>query len=384
MCLAFLERKVMENIDFKTIGRIVKDKFLLDIAEKVKTGERITDKEGLLLYEKAPLPFLMFLATYVKERISGKNVFFNKNFHIEPTNICLYKCRFCSYRRDKGEPGAWDYSIQEMLNIAQSFAGKNVTEVHIVGGVHPDHDLYFYGELIREIKKILPGIHVKAFTAIELNYMIKKAKLGLEEGLLKLKEFGLNSIPGGGAEIFDKKVRKEICPEKGSAELWLKVHRTAHKLGIPSNATILYGHVETYKHRIDHMRQLRELQDETHGFNAYIPLKFKKENNKLSHIGEVSIVEDVRNFAVSRIYLDNIKHIKAYWPMLGKEETILALFAGADDIDGTIDDTTKIYSMAGSEETKPVMTETEMVKMVKKSGYVPVERDSVYNVIKVY
>ncbi len=374
----------MEPVDFEIVKKLTADSFLLKIAEKVYSGRRITDEEGLALFEKAPLPYVMLLASYIKEQKTGKKVFFNKNFHIEPTNICIYKCQFCSYRRDKNDTDAWDYSIEEMLNIVRQFQNKDVTEVHIVGGVHPEHDVHFYGKLIREIKKILPGIHVKAFTAIELYFMIKKAKMDMEEGLRTLKAYGLDSIPGGGAEIFDKTIRRQICADKGGADLWLKVHQLAHQNGIPSNATILYGHVEAYKHRIDHMSRLRELQDQTGGFNAFIPLKYKKANNKLSHVGEVPITEDMRNFAVSRIYLDNFAHIKAYWPMLGKEETMLALHAGADDIDGTIEDTTKIYSMAGAEEKNPVMTVSEMVHLVKKAGYIPVERDSVYHELKKY
>ena len=374
----------MEHIEFETVKKITNNPFLIKIAEKIFSDKRITEEEGLAIYESAPLSFLMLLATYKKKQKTGKKVYFNKNFHIEPTNICIYRCKFCSYRRNKNDSDAWDYSIEEMLNIAKKFKDKEVTEVHIVGGVHPNHDLHFYGKLIKEIKKILPHIHIKAFTAIELNFMIRKAKMNLEEGLKTLKEYGLNSIPGGGAEIFDNKIRTQICADKGSAELWLKIHKTAHKVGIPSNATMLYGHIENYKHRIEHLSLLRKLQDETQGFNAFIPLKYRKENNNLIHIGEVSIIEDMRNFAVSRIFLDNFPHIKAYWPMLGKEEAALALFAGADDIDGTIDDTTKIYSMSGAEEQHPVMTVAEIIKIIKKTGYVPVERDSLYNELKKY
>jgi aminodeoxyfutalosine synthase len=212
--------------------------------------------------------------------------------------------------------------------------------------------------------------------------MIASAGYQLEEGLQVLKDYGLDSIPGGGAEIFDEQIRRQVCNEKSSAELWLRIHETAHRLGIPSNATMLYGHIEKYEHRIDHMERLRKLQDKTKGFNAFIPLKYKKQNNSLSYLGEVSVPEDLRNYAVSRIYLDNFTHIKAYWPMAGKDVAQLSLSFGADDMDGTIEDTTKIYSMAGSGEENPAMTTEEICHLIREAGYTPVERDTLYNVIK--
>ncbi len=357
------------------------EKFALKIARKVIAGERITEDEGQYLYEKADLGYLAMLANYIRKKKFGTRTYFNKNFHIEPTNICIYNCKFCSYKRKKGESGSWDYSTEEMLDIVRSYKGTDVTEVHIVGGVHPDHDLHFYGNLIAEIKKIIPHIYVKGFTAVELEFMIRKAHMPMEDGLRKLKEYGLDSIPGGGAEIFDEEIRREVCDEKTTADLWLKIHETAHQMGISSNATILYGHIEKYEHRISHMATLRKLQDKTNGFNAYIPLKFRKENNHLAYIGEVPLVEDLRNFAVSRIFLDNIPHLKAYWPMLGKGLTQLALSFGVDDIDGTIDDSTKIYSMAGVDEQHPQMSTEEIINLIRKVGLNPVERDTVYNVI---
>jgi aminodeoxyfutalosine synthase len=257
-----------------------------------------------------------------------------------------------------------------------------VTEVHIVGGVHPSYDLHYWGSLIRKIKEHRPGLHVKAFSAIELDYMISASRLSIEEGMGKLKEYGLDSIPGGGAEIFDSEIRKMICDEKASSELWLTIHETAHRLGIPSNATILYGHMETYAHRIDHMERLRALQDRTGGFNAFIPLKYRMSNNSMSFLGEVNILEDLRNYAVSRIFLDNFTHLKAYWPMLGKENAQLALSFGVDDMDGTIDDTTRIYSMAGATDENPAMSTGEICRLIRDAGYLPVERDSLYNAVK--
>jgi aminodeoxyfutalosine synthase len=360
----------------------IDDPDIKKIAEKVIGKIRITPEEGLLLFKKADLPLLGILAGIVRRRLNGNFVYFNRNFHIEPTNKCVYNCRFCSYHKPAEDPESWEYSIEQMVEIVKKFDNKEVTEVHIVGGVHPEHDLHYYGNLIRKIKEHRPSLHVKAFSAIELDYMINSSGYSIGEGLKILKDYGLDSIPGGGAEIFDEELRKSICDEKSSSELWLTIHETAHKTGIPSNATILYGHIENYSHRIDHMERLRKLQDKTEGFNAFIPLKYKKRNNNMSYLGEVNILEDLRNYAVSRIYLDNFPHIKAYWPMAGKETAQLSLSFGADDMDGTIDDTTKIYSMAGSKEENPAMTTEDICTLIRDAGYIPVERDTLYNVIK--
>ena len=362
----------------------IKDTALKAIAEKVLANERITDEEGLILYESNHLSLLGSLAHHVRTRKHGKNVYFNRNFHIEPTNICIFTCAFCAFARRPGEEGAWEYTIEEIENIARKYQGKGVTEVHIVGGVHPKRDVHYYGEMIQRIKKILPGIHVKAFTAVELAVMIARSKMTLEEGLLKLKEYGLDSIPGGGAEIFAEDIRSQICDTKASTDQWLIIHETAHKLGIPSNCTMLYGHIEKYHHRIDHMNRLRALQDKTSGFNTFIPLKFRDDNNDLSYVGEVNMLEDLKNYAVARIFMDNIPHLKAYWPMIGKQTAQLSLSYGVDDIDGTIDDTTKIYSMAGAEEKNPALSTKELVYIIKKAGFLPIERDTLYNVIHDY
>jgi aminodeoxyfutalosine synthase len=354
------------------------------IAEKVFNGSRISEEEGLLLYEQADLGFLGVLADHIRTKKNGDYTYFNRNFHFEPTNICIYNCKFCSYKRRINEPGSWEYTYDDLLNKLKEYDGKPLTEVHIVGGVHPHRDLHYYGKMLQLVKSHRPDIHIKAFTAIELDFMIKKAGMELSEGLKLLKEYGLDSIPGGGAEIFNEEVRKRICFDKSDSRLWLRIHKTAHELGIPSNATILYGHVEKYKDRIDHMSRLRKLQDETGGFNVYIPLKFKKENNLLSEVGEVSALEDLRNFAVSRVFLDNFTHIKAYWPMLGKEISQLSLAFGVDDIDGTIDDSTKIYSMAGSEDKSPQLSSEELIRIIKEAGRIPVERDTLYNKLQVY
>lgn len=355
---------------------------LEQITEKVRCGERISGDEALTLWHEAPLWLLGELAVVAKRKISGDKVFFNKNFHLEPTNLCVFNCKFCSYRRTKGDPEAWDYTMEQMEQIVRDRAESGATEIHIVGGVHPEHDIYYYAELIRRVKAIMPKVAIKAFTAVELAYMIRKAGLTTEEGLQMLIEAGMEAIPGGGAEIFDEELRAKICPEKGSTAEWFEVHDAAHRLGIKTNATILYGHVESLKHRIDHLLRLRDQQDKTGGFNAFIPLKYRNFGNSMSEIGEVSIVEDLKMLAMSRILLDNIPHIKAYWVMYGKQTTELALSFGADDIDGTIEDSTKIYSMAGASDQRPVMTIEEIERMAAVAGLQAVERDTFYNEIR--
>ena len=355
------------------------------IADKVSAGQRISDEDCLYLFEHASLGFVGSLANTIKERLHGDKVFFNRNFHIEPTNVCVFSCNFCSYSRlyAKREDG-WELSIDQMLHMVKQYDGKPITEVHIVGGVHPKMDLQFFADLLKAIKAHRPDLHIKAFTAVEYDYMFRKAKVTVEEGLKFLIEAGLDSIPGGGAEIFHPEIREKICADKVDADGWLLIHETAHKLGLPSNATMLYGHIEKFEHRIDHMRRLRELQDRTRGFNTFIPLKFRNKDNDMSNVPETSVVEDMKMYAIARIYLDNLPHLKAYWPMLGRQNAQLTLSFGVDDIDGTIDDTTKIYSMAGSEEQNPAMSTTELVNLIKQVRRVPVERDTVYNEIKNY
>ena len=361
------------------------DESLKAIATKVRSGERITDSECLLLFEKGSLAFTGALANYIREKLHGNKTYFNRNFHIEPTNVCVFSCKFCSYSRlyAHKEEG-WELSIDQMLDMVKSYDGKPITEVHIVGGVHPKMNIDYFIELIQKIHTHRPDLHVKAFTAVELDYMFRKAKLTIEEGMQKLKDAGLQSLPGGGAEIFHPEIREEICADKVSAEGWLKIHETAHNLGMHSNATMLYGHIENYSHRVDHMSRLRNLQDKTKGFNTFIPLKFRNANNDMSHIAESTIIEDMRLYSIARIYMDNFPHIKAYWPMLGRQNAQLSLSFGVNDIDGTIDDSTKIYSMAGSEEQTPTMSTEELVTLIKQVNRQPIERDTLYNEIKDY
>lgn len=363
----------------------VNDKELQQIGEKVLNNQRINFDEGVILFEKASLPYAGALANWVREEKHGDKTYFNRNFHIEPTNVCVFSCAFCSYSRlyAHREEG-WELSVDQMLDIVKSYDGKPVTEVHIVGGVHPKLNLAFFVDLMKKIKAHRPDLHIKGYTAVELDYMFRKAKVSVEEGMKILHDAGLNSMPGGGAEIFHPEVREQICADKVDAEGWLKIHRTAHLLGMHTNATMLYGHIEKYWHRIDHMDKLRTLQDETGGFNTFIPLKFRNKNNDMSTVAEVSVVEDMKLYAVARLYMDNFPHLKAYWPMLGRQNAQLTLSFGVNDLDGTIDDTTKIYSMAGSEEQTPALTTTELVSLIKQVHRDPVERDTLYNEIKNY
>ncbi len=357
------------------------------IAEKVLNKERISPKEGTLLFEKAELNLLGALANFVREEKHGDKTYFNKNFHVEPTNICVFDCKFCSYSkllREKGDYNAWEMKEEDIYETIRSYEKSDVTEVHIVGGVHPKMGLHYFAKLIKKIKEIRPDLHVKAFTAVELEYMCRKAKVSYKDGLQVLKDHGQDSLPGGGAEIFDETVREEICKDKCNSQEWLSIHEAAHSIGMPSNATMLYGHIESFENRIDHMNRLRELQDKTGGFNTFIPLKFRNGNNQMSHLKEVNVLEDLRVYAVSRIFMDNFPHLKAYWPMIGRETAQLSLAYGVNDIDGTIDDSTKIYSMAGAEEQNPTMSTNEIVELINQVGRNPIERDSVYNTIKDY
>lgn len=358
---------------------------LQTIADKVYAGERLSEEDGLLLFERGSLSFVGSLANSVKEKLHGDAVFFNRNFHIEPTNVCVFSCNFCSYSRlyAHKEEG-WELSIDDMMAIVKKYDGQPVTEVHIVGGVHPKMNLSFFADFLKKIKAHRPDLHIKGFTAVELDYMFRKSKLSVAEGVQLLKEAGLNSIPGGGAEIFDEEIRSQICADKVDGAGWLAIHEAIHSAGMHSNATMLYGHIEKYSHRVDHMQHLRSLQDKTGGFNTFIPLKFRNGDNDMSNVPEVSVVEDFRMYAIARLFMDNFPHLKAYWPMLGRKNAQLSLAYGVDDIDGTIDDTTKIYSMAGAEEQNPAMSTEDLVALIKQVKRKPVERDTLYNVVKEY
>ena len=375
----------MKDTGISRLVALEKNADLKKIGEKILNKERISFEDGVLLFEQGSLSFLGALANWVREEKHGDKTYFNRNFHIEPTNVCVFSCKFCAYsklyaHREEG----WELSIDQMMHIVKSYDGKPVTEVHIVGGVHPKMDMEFFTNLLRSIKAHRPELHIKAFTPVELDYMFRKAKLSTVEGMRLAHEAGLDSLPGGGAEIFHPEIRTQICEDKVDANGWLSIHQAAHELGMHSNATLLYGHIEKYWHRIDHMERLRQLQDKTGGFNTFIPLKFRNKDNDMSHVAESSVIEDLKMYAVSRLYLDNFPHVKAYWPMLGRQNAQLTLNFGVNDIDGTIDDTTKIYSMAGSEEQTPSMTTADLVTLIKQVNRQPVERGTLYNEIRDY
>ncbi|HQR93615.1 MAG: aminofutalosine synthase MqnE [Bacteroidetes bacterium 24-39-8] len=375
----------MKETGISRLVALEKNADLKKIGEKILNKERISFEDGVLLFEQGTLSYLGALANWVREDKHGDKTYFNRNFHIEPTNLCVFSCKFCAYsklyaHREEG----WELSIDQMMHIVKSYDGKPVTEVHIVGGVHPKMDMEFFTNLLRSIKAYRPELHIKAFTPVELDYMFRKAKLSTAEGMRLAHEAGLDSLPGGGAEIFHPEIRTQICEDKVDANGWLAIHQAAHELGMHSNATLLYGHVEQYWHRVDHMERLRQLQDKTGGFNTFIPLKFRNKDNDMSHVAESSIIEDLKMYAVSRLYLDNFPHIKAYWPMLGRHSAQLTLNFGVNDIDGTIDDTTKIYSMAGSEEQSPAMSTADLVTLIKQVNRQPVERGTLYNEIRDY
>ncbi|MCD8739661.1 aminofutalosine synthase MqnE [Mucilaginibacter roseus] len=355
---------------------------LKDIAQKVLNLQRISFDEGVLLYEKAELGYLGTLANYIRNAKHGDKTYFNRNFHIEPTNLCVYDCKFCSYSRlikQRGE--GWEYTMDEMLDMVKKYDNEPVTEVHIVGGVLPQYDLPFYTQLFTIIKRHRPDLHVKALTPVEYHYIFKKAKIDYATGMQLMKDAGLESMPGGGAEIFHPEVRDLIAKDKCTGDQWLQIHEEWHKLGMRSNATMLYGHIEKYWHRVDHMERLRQLQNKTGGFQTFIPLKFRNQDNQMSNVPESTVLEDLRNYAIARIYLDNFDHIKAYWAMISRNTAQLSLNFGVDDIDGTLDDTTKIYSMAGAEEQHPAMSTKELVELIKQVGRHPIERDTLYNVV---
>jgi len=373
----------MNTAQIQVVVDAKEDLTLKTIGQKIIQNERISFEDGVALFEKASLPFVGALANWKRDELHGDLTYFNRNFHIEPTNVCVFSCKFCSYSKlyAHKEEG-WELTIDQMMDIVKSYDGKPVTEVHIVGGVHPKLTLAFFLDLMRAIKAHRPELHIKAFTPVELDYMFRKAKVSIQEGMRLAHEAGLDSLPGGGAEIFHPDVRTIICDDKVDANGWLEIHQTAHELGMHSNATLLYGHIEKYEHRIDHMERLRQLQDQTKGFNTFIPLKFRNKDNEMHDVPESTMLEDLKMYAISRLYLDNFPHVKAYWPMLGRQVAQLTLSYGVNDIDGTIDDTTKIYSMAGSEEQNPAMTTLELVRLIKQAKRTPIERGTLYNVIQ--
>ena len=353
------------------------------IAEKVRSGVRITEAEALLLFEHPDLLALGELAQAVNERLNGRRVFFNVNRHINHTNICVNRCRFCAFYRREGEPGAYLMTMDEIRGRAEEAAKEGATEIHVVGGLHPDLPFEFYLELLSTIKAVSPDLHVKAFTAVEIAYLAGLAKLSIPQTLERLKEAGLGSLPGGGAEIFAPDIRNQLCPEKVSGAEWLSIMEKVHQAGLKSNATMLYGHLEGIADRVDHMRQLRELQDKTGGFQVFIPLAFQPEHSQLKIGGTgTSGVDDLRTLAVSRIYLDNFANIKAYWVMLGEKIAQVSLAFGVNDLDGTVVEE-RIGHEAGAD-TPQTMSLDAIVAMIRKAGRIPVERDTLYRELRVF
>jgi aminodeoxyfutalosine synthase len=355
---------------------------LRDLAEKVRDGVRLDADDTRLCFSTPHLLQLGQLADHVRRRLHGDIAYYNVNRHINPTNVCVYtyNCKFCSFAALPGEDHAWQMSHDEVYEHAAQQGGNEVTEFHIVGGLHPDLSFDWYLEMIRGLKERFPAVHLKAFTAIEIGWFAQLESISIEEVLTRLRDAGLGSLPGGGAEIFHAEVREVICDGKLDADEWIEVHRIAHGLGIRSNCTMLYGHVETAEHKVDHLLRLRALQDETGGFNAFIPLAYHPENNYLGLKYHSSGSDDLRHMATSRLVLDNIPHLKAYWIMLTPKLAQVALSFGADDIDGTVVEET-IYHMAGSS-TEQQLSRVELERIVGEAGFVPVQRDTLYNPIE--
>ena len=354
---------------------------LRSIGDKVSSGERLTREDALALFRSDDIFFLGRLASSVAEKNNGRKVYFIANRHINPTNVCVNRCRFCAFSRSRGEVGAFEFTIEEIIEKLRTLNPElrsPFSEVHIVGGLHPEWPLEYYLAMLSSIKSAYPLITIKAFTAVEIDYFSRISGRPIREVLERLKGSGLGAMPGGGAEIFAERVRKKLCPEKISGERWLEVHREAHRCGIPTNATLLYGHIENAEDRVDHLFRLRDLQDETRGFQAFIPLAYHPRNTDIGG-SYTSGIDDLKTIAVSRLVLDNIPHIKAYWIMLGEKIAQLSLLFGADDLDGTIVEE-KITHFAGAMSSEG-MTRRELVALIEKVGKIPVERDSFYNAV---
>lgn len=352
------------------------------IKDKVFNNERLSFEEGLFLFETKDLLFVGELADYVNKKKNGDKVFFNVNRHINPTNICVNRCKFCAFSRDREDKDSYELTMEEMIKKTKEAESQGATELHIVGGLHPKWSFDFYVNMIRTLKNISPSMHIQAFTAVEIDYFSKISEMSLEYVLKTLKDAGLGSLPGGGAEIFHPQVREKICPEKISGDRWLEVMEVAHRIGLKSNATMLYGHIEEYWHRVDHMERLRKLQDITGGFQAFIPLAFHPENTKIEKKRYTTGFDDLKTLAVGRLYLDNFKHIKAFWIMLTEKVAQISLFFGVNDLDGTVVEE-KITHAAGAK-TKEALSKEELIMMIKEAKKTPVERDTVYNEINIY
>src|SRR5438270_525086 len=352
------------------------DPHLHPIAEKVLAQQRLSFDDGLALYRSPDILAIGWLANHVRERMWGNITFFNVNRHINPTNVCVAACRLCAFGRKKGSEGSYTMALDEVWQTAASGYSEAVTEFHIVGGLHPDLPFQYFLDLISGLKERFPQVHLKAFTMVEIAFLARRAKLSIRETLAQLKAVGVDSLPGGGAEIFNDRVRRVICDHKIDGDQWLDTARTAHEIGLKSNCTMLYGHVENEEDRVDHMVRLRELQDETHGFQTFIPLAFHPDNTPLQHLPKTTGLLDIKQIAIGRLMLDNFPHIKAYWQMLTPKIAQIALRFGADDIDGTVIEE-KIYHDAGAT-TPQGMRRQELMRLIREAGREPVERDTLY------
>jgi len=366
----------------ETVFSLISDERLMPVAERVINGERLSFEDGVTLFSSDDLNVIGLLASLVSRRLNGNFAYFNVNVHITPTNVCRGTCKFCAFRKERGEEGAFELTIDEIVERIGMYAGRGITEVHIVGGLHPDWEYRHYIDMVREVKSAFPDIHVKAFTAEEIKHISEVGGRSIETTLEDLIDAGLGSLPGGGGEIFRESVRGRLCPDKVTAEEYLNIHKTAHRMGLRSNATMLFGHVETIEDRVDHLIRLREAQDETGGFQAFIPLAFHPENTKIEGASYTTGVDELKTIAVSRLLLDNFPHVKAYWIMLGEKVAQISLRFGADDIDGTVLEE-EITQAAGARSGQ-YMPKARLIRLIKEAGKVPVERDTLYNVIKVY
>ena len=351
-----------------------------DILEKVGKGQRLSQDDALRLYRNNDILAVGYLANIVRERKNGDNAYFIYNQHVNYSNICTNLCKFCAFGKEKGTDLAYEMTVNDIEAKVRERLHEPITEIHMVGGIHPDLPYSYYLEALQAIKKVRPEVHIQAFTCVEIAHLAKLAGKNLETTLAELRDAGLGSIPGGGAEVFSPRIREKTCKDKLSGEGWLEVAKTAHRLGMRSNATMLYGHIETIEERVEHLDMLRNAQDETGGFLTFIPLAFHPKNTEMADLSRTSGIEDLKNIAVSRLYLDNFDHIKAYWVMIGPKLAQVALSFGADDIDGTVKEEI-ITHMAGAD-TEQAMARDNLVRLIKEAGRVPVERDTLYAVIK--
>jgi aminodeoxyfutalosine synthase len=358
----------------------IEDRRLLPIREKVEAGERLSLEDAVALYQTSDILSVGYLANLVRERMHGDTTYFNVNRHINPTDVCVASCRLCAFGKRVRDPKAYTMSLEEVWHRAGEGWSEAVTEFHIVGGLHPELSLDWFCEMLRGLKQRFPQVHLKAFTMVEIAYFARRAKVSIRETLMRLRDAGMDSLPGGGAEIFNERVRRIICDHKIDGNEWLETARTAHELGLNSNCTMLYGHIENDEDRADHLVRLRELQDDTHGFVTFIPLAFHPDNTALHHISKTTGFDDIKNIAVARLMLDNIPHVKAYWVMMTPRIAQIALRFGADDIDGTIVEE-HIYHDAGATTTQN-LRRNDLLSLIRRAGRTPVERDTLYRKVE--